>query len=73
MSLEQSERQKKMSSIPHLINLNEDPMLSRVIYHFLEQGKPCAVILVQNQAEAELLMVLADKFSVQDSVHFILF
>jgi len=36
---EQSEKQKKIQTVPHLINLNEDPMLSRVIYHFLEQGK----------------------------------
>ena len=36
---EQSEKQKKIQIVPHLINLNEDPMLSRVIYHFLEQGK----------------------------------
>ncbi|XP_020609741.1 kinesin-like protein KIF28P [Orbicella faveolata] len=34
---EQSEKQKKIQTVPHLINLNEDPMLSRVIYHFLEQ------------------------------------
>lgn len=34
---EQSEKQKKSQTVPHLINLNEDPMLSRVIYHFLEQ------------------------------------
>ena len=39
---EQSEKQKKTKSVPHLINLNEDPMLSRVIFHFLEQGKCCA-------------------------------
>ena len=38
---EQSEKQKKTKSVPHLINLNEDPMLSRVIFHFLEQGKCC--------------------------------
>ena len=36
---EQSEKQKKVQTVPHLINLNEDPMLSRVIFHFLEQGK----------------------------------
>ena len=36
---EQSEKQKKSQTVPHLINLNEDPMLSRVIFHFLEQGK----------------------------------
>ena len=36
---EQSEKQKKVRSVPHLINLNEDPMLSRVIFHFLEQSK----------------------------------
>lgn len=34
---EQSEKQKKVQNVPHLINLNEDPMLSRVIFHFLEQ------------------------------------
>ena len=34
----QGERQKKKQTIPHLINLNEDPQLSRVIVHFLEQG-----------------------------------
>jgi len=32
------EKQRKKQTIPHLINLNEDPMLSRVICHFLEQG-----------------------------------
>lgn len=31
------EKQRKKQTIPHLINLNEDPMLSRVICHFLEQ------------------------------------
>ena len=35
---EQNERQKKKQTVPHLINLNEDPQLSRVIVHFLEQG-----------------------------------
>ena len=35
---EQNERQKKKETVPHLINLNEDPQLSRVIVHFLEQG-----------------------------------
>ena len=35
---EQSERQKKKQTVPHLINLNEDPQLSRVIIHFLETG-----------------------------------
>ncbi|XP_068725304.1 kinesin-like protein KIF28 [Montipora capricornis] len=34
----QNERQKKKQTIPHLINLNEDPQLSRVIVHFLEQA-----------------------------------
>lgn len=34
----QGERQKKKQTIPHLINLNEDPQLSRVIVHFLEQA-----------------------------------
>lgn len=34
----QDERQKKKQTVPHLINLNEDPQLSRVIVHFLEQG-----------------------------------
>ena len=24
---------------PHLVNLNEDPMLSGVIYHFLPEGE----------------------------------
>lgn len=33
----QDERQKKKQTVPHLINLNEDPQLSRVIVHFLEQ------------------------------------
>ena len=36
---EQSEKQKKIQTVAHLINLNEDPMLSRVIFHFLEKGK----------------------------------
>ena len=29
-------RQAKMASVPHLINLNEDPALSGVILHFIE-------------------------------------
>jgi len=36
---EQNERQKKKETVPHLINLNEDPQLSRVIVHFLEQAE----------------------------------
>ena len=44
---EQSEKQKKTKSVPHLINLNEDPMLSRVIFHFLEQGKCCVLSTVK--------------------------
>ena len=36
---EQSEKQKKIQTVAHLINLNADPMLSRVTYRFLEQGK----------------------------------
>ena len=35
---EQSEKQRKVQNVAHLINLNEDPMLSRVIFHFLDQG-----------------------------------
>ena len=37
------EKQRKKQTIPHLINLNEDPMLSRVICHFLEQGSINAI------------------------------
>ena len=33
-----SERQAKKNSVPHLVNLNEDPMLSGVIIHFLDGG-----------------------------------
>ena len=42
----QDERQKKKQTIPHLINLNEDPQLSRVIVHFLEQGKLSIVLFL---------------------------
>ena len=44
-SAEQKEEQikkQKLASIPHLVNLNEDPMLSHVVFHFLE--KPTIVI-----------------------------
>ncbi|XP_064610352.1 kinesin-like protein KIF28 [Liolophura sinensis] len=30
---------KKKKKQPHLFNLNEDPMLSGVVYHFLEEGE----------------------------------
>jgi hypothetical protein len=29
----------KKSKMPHLLNLNEDPMLSKVVYHFLKGEK----------------------------------
>lgn len=34
---DQSSDRKKME--PHLVNLNEDPMLSNVIYHFIKSGE----------------------------------
>ena len=32
------ERHRKTQTVPHLVNLNEDPMLSGVVFHFLEKG-----------------------------------
>ena len=43
------ERRKKLETIPHLVNLNEDPMLSGVVFHFLE--KPNTVIGKGKQGE----------------------
>ena len=33
---EESKEVKKRKTVPHLKNLNEDPMLSGVIFHFLD-------------------------------------
>lgn len=30
---------QRQSTQPHLINLNEDPMLSRVVFHYIDEGK----------------------------------
>jgi hypothetical protein len=31
------EKRKKIASVPHFVNLNEDSMLSGVVFHFLEK------------------------------------
>jgi kinesin family protein 1 len=33
-----AERQQKLENIPHLVNLNEDPMLSNVVFLFFEKA-----------------------------------
>ncbi|XP_067652315.1 kinesin-like protein KIF28 [Haliotis asinina] len=39
-AIAQAENQEmsKKKTMPHMVNLNEDPMLSGVVFHFLEQG-----------------------------------
>lgn len=36
-------QKEKRRAVPHLVNLNEDPMLSGVIIHGLSQQKPTLV------------------------------
>ncbi|EDO35613.1 predicted protein [Nematostella vectensis] len=36
-SSEVQEMQQKLNSVPHIVNLNEDPLLSGVVKHFIEQ------------------------------------
>ena len=36
---EEKERLKKLKTVPHFVNLNEDPILSGVVFHFLERKR----------------------------------
>ena len=39
MAQEETREISKRNKLPHLVNLNEDPMLSGVVFHFLEGEK----------------------------------
>ena len=44
---EDTSAKDKSESVPHLCNLNEDPMLSGVVKHFLEKGMSWGLPLIR--------------------------